>query len=192
MNPPTTSDPLDALLAHNYWATRLILDKCLGLSDEQFHRPFPIGPGDHGGLHAILTHVISAMYRWSDRIAGRPVRPTIERTPQNWSQATNARDRTPGELLALLDEAQHDLASAVAEARRRGLNRLITVELGSPEGPRKYLFTAGVAVTHAITHGHYHRAQCMNILRHLRAPGVSERLPDLDVVDWQHEVECAG
>ena len=67
---PKTSDPLSALLAHNLWATRLILERCRGLSSDQFLRPFPIGPADHGGLHAILTHIIGAMRRWADRIGG--------------------------------------------------------------------------------------------------------------------------
>ena len=39
---------------------------------------------------------------------------------------------------------------------------------------------------HVLTHGHYHRAQCLNMLRHLGVPGVSDKLPDLDVIDWQH------
>jgi hypothetical protein len=35
-----------------------------------------------------------------------------------------------------------------------------------------------------------HRAQCLNLLRRLNFPGLSDRLPDLDVNDWQYETEC--
>ena len=34
------------------------------------------------------------------------------------------------------------------------------------------------------THGMHHRAQCLNMLRQLAAPGVSDRLPEIDVLDW--------
>lgn len=29
------------------------------------------------------------------------------------------------------------------------------------------------------------RAQCLNMLRHVAVPGVSDRLPDIDVLEWQ-------
>jgi uncharacterized damage-inducible protein DinB len=185
-----TSDPIDALLAHNHWATRLLLETCRALTPEQFHRPFPIGPGDRGGLHAILTHIVSAMRRWADRISGRPVRPSLERPPPGWTQPTDTRDRTPDELLTLLEEATADLRAVIAEARRRGLDSTVRVEVWSPQGTKTSTFTSGCAITHVLTHGHYHRAQCQNILRHLSVPGVSDRLADLDVCDWQHETEC--
>jgi uncharacterized damage-inducible protein DinB len=188
---PTTSEPLDILLAHNRWATRLILEKCRALSQEQFHKPFPIGPGDRGGLHAILTHVVSAMGRWSDRIAGRPVRLTLERPPPGREQPADSKDRTPDELLAILDRATEDLRAVIADARRRGLGALVVGEFVTPQGPKKFAFTTGCAITHVLTHGHYHRAQCQNILRQLNITGISDTLADIDVCDWQHETECS-
>jgi uncharacterized damage-inducible protein DinB len=181
---PRTSDPIDALLAHNLWATRLILQKCRGLTDEQFRREFPIGPADHGGLHAILTHIIGAMRRWADRIAGMdPVRPPIE----SWRPGYVQRPaHTPDELLTLLEEAHRDLTAAIAGARRQGLDREVTISFPAPasDGTTSISFTAGVAIASAAAHGHYHRAQCMNILRQLGIPGAS-----LDVIDWQQAEE---
>jgi uncharacterized damage-inducible protein DinB len=52
---------------------------------------------------------------------------------------------------------------------------------------KAYQFTAAAAMVHVLTHGHYHRAQCLNMLRRLNVPGVSDKIPDLDVIDWQHE-----
>src|SRR5262245_34373821 len=133
---PRTSDPIDALLAHSLWATRLILEKCRALSAEQFQRPFPIGPGDHGGLHAILTHILGAMRRWTDRIGARAVRPPLE----NWRTGYLPRaPYTPDELLALLDGAHHDLAAAIADARRQGLERDVILH-------KTHTCTAGVAI----------------------------------------------
>jgi uncharacterized damage-inducible protein DinB len=31
----------------------------------------------------------------------------------------------------------------------------------------------------------HHRAQCLNMLRRLAVPGVSDQLPDLDALEWQ-------
>jgi uncharacterized damage-inducible protein DinB len=70
MTAQLTHDPYLALLAHNHWATGEILDRCRPLSHEQFHQSFDIGPGS---LHDTLTHIISAMRRWADRIAEQPV-----------------------------------------------------------------------------------------------------------------------
>jgi len=31
----------------------------------------------------------------------------------------------------------------------------------------------------------HHRAQCLNMLRQLAVPGISDRLPEIDVLEWQ-------
>ena len=193
--PPRTSDPLSALLAHNLWATRLILEKCRALAPEQFQRPFPIGPGDHAGLHSILTHIIGAMRRWADRIAAaaagnesRTIRPPIE----SWRPGYQPRPPyTPDELLTLLDEAHRDLASTITpilaaprssqgQTDQPALERPVVFRFPSPEGATSHTFTTGAAIASATVHGHYHRAQCMNILRQLNIPPAS-----IDVIDWQ-------
>jgi uncharacterized damage-inducible protein DinB len=50
---------------------------------------------------------------------------------------------------------------------------------------KTHRFTLGAALVHVTTHGMHHRAQCLNMLRHLGAPGVSDRLPEIDPLDWQ-------
>jgi uncharacterized damage-inducible protein DinB len=182
---PRTSDPLSALLAHNRWATRVILERCRDLSDEQFRRPFPIGPGDHGGLCAILTHIVGAMRRWADRISCRAVRPPIEPWRPGYQPCS---PYTPDELLSLLDEAHADLTAVIAEVLRQpgALERDVTLTFPTSGGTNSVSFTAGAAIASAAVHGHYHRAQCMNILRQLGVPGAS-----LDVVDWQQAEERA-
>lgn len=184
-----THDPFDILLKHNRWATREVLLRCRSLSTEQFHRAFPIGLGS---LHATLTHTISAMRRWSDRVTGRAVRPSLERAPAWFTEITEGRDRTPDELLTLLDQATDDLAGALADARKRGFDRILDVRLPSPEGPTPCTLNAAGALVHALTHGRYHLAQCMNMLRHLDVPGVSDSLPDLDASEWQHLADGAA
>ena len=173
--PRAASDPLDILLRHDAWATREVLRACSGLTDEQWHRRFEIGPGS---LHDALTHVVGAMLRWADRIDGPPteLRPSIEGIAR----------RTPAELLALLDAAESGLAASADRARARGLGTEFEVTLAG----KTHRFTLGAALVHVTTHGMHHRAQCLNMLRHLGAPGVSDRLPEIDPLDWQLETRA--
>ena len=173
--PRAAGDPLDILLRHDAWATREVLRACSGLTDEQWHRRFEIGPGS---LHDALTHVVGAMLRWADRIDGPPteLRPSIEGLAR----------RTPAELLALLEAAESGLAASADRARARGLGTEFEVTLAG----RTHRFTLGAALVHVTTHGMHHRAQCLNMLRHLGAPGISDRLPEIDPLDWQLQAEA--
>src|SRR5580658_8462433 len=85
------SNPLDILLLHNHWANRKMIETCLALTSEQFHRTFEIG---RGSLHNSIVHILGAMRNWTDMLEGREIRPRIEAGPQ----------RTPDELLAMLEE----------------------------------------------------------------------------------------
>lgn len=164
-----SSDPLDLLLAHDAWATREVLSACASLDADAWHRRCEIGPGS---LHDTLTHIVGAMLRWADRIDGppRPVRPSIEGT-----------SRTAAELRTLLDRAESELAAAAVRARSRGLDTVVEVTLGGTP----YRFTLGGMLVHVATHGSHHRAQCLNMLRRLEIPGVSDRLPETDALEWQ-------
>jgi predicted O-methyltransferase YrrM/uncharacterized damage-inducible protein DinB/catechol 2,3-dioxygenase-like lactoylglutathione lyase family enzyme len=168
--PARSADPLDLLLGHDAWGTGEVLRACAGLSEEQWHRRFDIGPGS---LHDTLTHIVGAMLRWADRIDGPPraLRPTIE----------NGTRRTPAEIRTLLDGAAADLAASTARARQRGLGTQVDITLGGTP----YRFTLGAMLVHVTTHGMHHRAQCLNMLRRLAVPGVSDQLPDLDALEWQ-------
>lgn len=181
---PMTSDPLEILLAHDHWATRKVLDLCTPLSREQFHRSFPIGPGQKGGLHTTLTHMISARMRWGDRVAGRPLRPSLENLPPEVERNTDARERTPAELIELLEKTTAELRELIPLVRTEPAE-LVTTGLGGST----YTFTRGASFVHGLTHGHYHRSQCLNMLRQLNVPGISDKLPEIDVVDWQYEEE---
>ena len=55
---------------------------------------------------------------------------------------------------------------------------------------KTHRFTLGAALAHVTTHGMHHRAQCLNMLRHLSAPGISDRLPEIDPLDWQLQAEA--
>ncbi|MFT3683717.1 MAG: DinB family protein [Phycisphaerales bacterium] len=181
MSNPLSSNPLDVLLRHDHWGTRRVLEVCGELAPEQFQRRFDMGPGS---LHETLTHVVGAMRRWCDRLLQRPIRPAVDNPPRNVGMPSDYRVRTPGEIIALLDEAGAELVSIAADVRRPGglgLESEITFALDGTT----YRTTRGAAFVHVTTHGTHHRAQCLNMLRQL---GVT-RLPELTVIDWQSEVE---
>jgi uncharacterized damage-inducible protein DinB len=107
-----SSDPFDILLGHNHWAINALLQACKPLSESDFHKRFNIGPGT---LHDTLSHTIGAIFRWSDRIDGRTLRPSIEgRKPGDPSPMTH---RTSDQLMQLNDEACRDFADVVRRAR---------------------------------------------------------------------------
>jgi uncharacterized damage-inducible protein DinB/catechol 2,3-dioxygenase-like lactoylglutathione lyase family enzyme len=167
----TSADPLDLLLGHNAWATSVLLQICRGLTSEQWHQPFAMGPGS---LHNTFTHMVGAMRYWSDRLLGppHPVRPFLDHTTE----------RSVDEVTRLHDEAVAELAAAATVARTRGLDAEVPLTLGGVD----YRFTYGAMLVHVTTHGMHHRAQCLNMLRHLNLPNLSDRLPEMDVLEWQH------
>jgi uncharacterized damage-inducible protein DinB len=160
-----TSNPFEILLQHDRWATRNILEACSALTRDQFHQKFEMGPGS---LHNTTTHILDAMRIWECVLAGRPV-----------SQPFQGTERTPAELLVLLEKTADQFA---ATARKYPLDETVSRER---EG-KTYTFTRGVVITHVATHGMHHRAQCLNMLRHLGA----SPLPPSSVTEWSRAVEA--
>ncbi len=153
------SDPVDILLTHDRWATRHLIEASAGLNEEQFHRRFEIGCGS---LHDTLVHVLGAMRRWTDVLTGQDDRPRME-----------AGSYALAELLQLLDELADGFVEA---ARARPFDEVVTAERNG----QRYSFVRGAIVTHVVTHSMHHRAQCLNMLRHV---GV-ESLPPNSVLQW--------
>lgn len=154
-----SSDPAAILLAHDRWATLNIIDRCRELTGDQFHQQFEMGLGS---LHDTLTHTLSAMRGWGDLLAGRPQRDGLE-GPYSCDK-----------LASLLDAISHDFASHSPPAMDAG-------EVVSGErGGSTWSFTRGAVLTHVTTHGMHHRAQCVNMLRHLGDEGPWR----VSVVEW--------
>jgi uncharacterized damage-inducible protein DinB len=153
---------MEILLEHDAWATRQILNAVAALSPEQFHKRFEMGAGS---LHDTVTHMLAAQRAWADMLAGRAERPRLEGT-----------QRTAAELSALHEEIAAELAAA---ARAHPVEEIVSRERGG----KVYSFTRGAVVTHVTTHAVHHRAQCLNMLRHV---GV-EKQPASSVLQWTLE-----
>jgi uncharacterized damage-inducible protein DinB len=157
-------DLLDRFLGHDAWTTRELLLRCRGLSDEQLDRQFPIG---HGSLRATFVHIIWNIEVWTDLMCERPVRPN------------------PGPSAATLPRLIERLHAAAAEfatvsRRLQAQRRLDDVFFDTVESPPVEQ-TFGGTIAHVITHSMHHRAQVLNIMRHL---GIKD-LIEGDVLSWE-------
>lgn len=155
-------------LRHNEWATRDMLQRCRPLAPEQFHQRFDIGPGS---LHDTFLHVIGCMARWSDRIAQRPLRASIQE---------DGRRLTVDELLGLLDEAARDL-EAVARGVHGEDRHDEMMDWPATATTPAYRFHKTTALVHVTTHGMHHRAQIRWMMRQLGL----DVTPDWDTVEWE-------
>lgn len=158
------SNPMDILLAHNHWATRNLLDACVPLSPEQFHRKFEMGLGN---LHDTFGHIIGAMQIWTDVLHQRATRPITDGKTRDVPDYLMLLDAACGELDEIL--RSHPLEGVVARVRDGKTMR----------------YTRGAILTHVTTHGMHHRAQALNMLRHL---GVKS-LPPSSVAEWTRAVD---
>jgi uncharacterized damage-inducible protein DinB len=154
------SDPQAILLAHDRWATRNILEACSKLTHEQFHKRFEMGPGS---LHDTTTHILGAMRAWTQILMGEQPGPRLEAGGQ----------RSVAELLQLLEQCADAFS---AEIRRLPLDQTVS---RTREGITR-TFTRGAVLVQVTTHAMHHRAQCLNMLRHV---GVSP-LPPSSAVEW--------
>ncbi len=153
------SDPVEILVSQNRWANEHLIEACRGLAPEQFHQTFEMGLGS---LHNSIVHIVATMRGWGDLLAGREQRPRLE--GENFSLNAIAEKH---------DEVSTDFESW---ALSRPVDEIVTGERGGT----RFSFHRGGVITHVTTHGMHHRAQCLNMLRHL---GV-DPLPPSSVVEW--------
>lgn len=161
-----STDPIQIMLSHDRWATRNIIDACAALSDEKFHQRFEMGPGS---LHDTTTHIMGAMAGWCDLLAGRPFQPRPEGTR-----------RSVPEMITLHDQVATEFGQL---ALAHPLDGLVTRERDG----KSYTFSRAGVITHVLTHGMHHRAQCLNMLRHV---GVAT-MPPSSILQWSLIVDSA-
>jgi uncharacterized damage-inducible protein DinB len=136
------------------WARDKLLGAAKGLSDAQLDRPFEVG---EGSLRATLRHLYGAERVWLERWRGtdQPRFPNahavtgLEELQRAWCSVAEARNE---DLAAL---ASGDLDRPITYRDRQGLPH--TAALGD-------------ILLQVCNHGVHHRAQALNMLRHLGAP----------------------
>ena len=164
-------DLLDRLLGHDAWTTRQLLSRCDHFSDEQLDRTFPIG---HGSLRATFEHTIWNIEVWTDLMCERAVR-----------QNPGPADMTIPAMTRRLDATAAEFAELARRLTRDGrLDHLFADTVETPN----VMYTFGGGIAHVITHSMHHRAQVLNMMRHL---GITD-LIEGDTLTWEGEHRPGG
>jgi uncharacterized damage-inducible protein DinB len=152
---------LRTYLDYGDWGNRELLDRAAALANAALDRPFEMGCGN---LRKTLAHIRFAEQWWLENWTHGPGRPFPETEPdisiveltRLFADTCRQRDRYIGAL------ADDDLLGETAAEPRPGLVKR---------------FPLGVTLIQLCCHGTHHRAQALNMLRHLKAD-----VPGLDYV----------
>ncbi len=159
-----SSNPVEILLKHNRWANTNLLEAGRELPPELLNQHFEMGLGS---LLNTIFHIVGAMQSRGDLLAGRNQRARLE-----------AGDFDLAPIVALNEQVANDFESSV-------IAHPLADVLSGQRGGTSFSFTRSGVITQVATHGMHHRAQCLNMLRHL---GVGP-LPASSVADWMLMVD---
>ena len=151
---------------YNDWARERLLGLVVGLTDSQLDRPFEMGGGS---LRTTIYHLWAAEFSWLNRWQ-----------PQ---AGVSYSSECVGEPLAEIARRFRETAAAreaflthLDDARLSGM-----ITFRSPKGI-VCTFNIGDMMLHVCNHGVHHRAQAINMLRHL---GVEIPKPGIDYILWR-------
>lgn len=135
-----------------------LLDRTRSLSPEQYARRFEIGLGS---LARTLTHIMICEWFYIQRLEERPV-PPYEQWP--------IQDEIPPPF-SVIDEQWASQAQQTRASIAAVRDWSARIEYRSQGGPRPTIITATRAdiFTQLVLHEVHHRAQALNMLRHLGA-----------------------
>lgn len=150
---------LREFFSYNDWARDRLMAQAVGLENEQLDRRFEMG---EGSLRATLEHLYVAEWLWLERWRGRSPKkgeapasfPTMRELWDAWKQTASERNRFVNGL------SNDDLAKMVSYVNLAG---------------NSYTFSLGHMLLHVCNHGTHHRAQAVNMLRHVGVPA-----PEMD------------
>jgi uncharacterized damage-inducible protein DinB len=140
--------------AYADWAQARVLNAAASLSDEQLDRPFDMGCGS---LRKTLVHICDAERWWQE----------------NWTRGPH--DTFPIPRPAIPVTAIREEMTAVEQSRNKHLSQMRDDDLqrdvkAQPRPDYIASFPIGQTMLQLCNHGTHHRAQALNMLRHLGAP----------------------
>lgn len=143
---------LQTQLDHNLWSTKRLLEHCEAMPLEAYRTRVDIGLG---ALDRTLAHLVDALFYFADVFNGR-----------SYHQRMVVKNAlTPRDLIKPLELADGALRDALASYLAM---RSFTDRLEFPAGSGEFV-PAGVAVAQIFDHASHHRAQCIHMLKRLRA-----------------------
>ena len=146
------------LYRHNDWAWSTLLDASQDLAADDLDRPFELGLGS---LLETIRHLYAAERVWFERWLGRK----LDEHPHARTLASVAKLCDAHANFAAARNAFIDSAGPQGVAGR--------IEYKNTQG-EQMSWPLGDMMLHVCNHGTYHRAQALNMLRHLgrKAPGL--------------------
>ena len=156
---------------HRNWSNQGLLSAASQLTDDQLHRPFPMG---QGSIYRSMTHLYAAEYVWLEALSGNedPVVPGDVRGHLPGNQQGDASIRTFADLTQRWSELDQRWATYLAGLSPECLTEMVW-KVSSLSGERQSTRRSDILL-HVCTHAQYTTAQVMNMLRHV---GV-QTLPD--------------
>ncbi|MDE0888098.1 MAG: DinB family protein [Phycisphaerales bacterium] len=159
MNPPTRPDLVQ--LDFDAWANDRLFDACEALDDSALDREFEMGLGS---IRKSLIHNLGAMAGWTG---------VLKEVKDPFAAMKEETAHSIEELRAAQKSASSAFQAAVLSGR-------FDDTMSRHREEKVLVFTRGGICAHVMTHSMHHRAQCLNMLRHL---GVNE-LPESSVFQW--------
>lgn len=153
--PPSLDiETLRSHAAYDEWAQHIVLGVAEQLSDEQLDRKFDLGIGT---IRGTLAHIRFAEHWWLECWTIGPDNPFPEMPP-----TISVRD-----LRQLTDETFAGRRAFFAKLSDGDLRRFVKAQ---PRPGTYREFALGVTILQTGFHGTHHRAQIVNMLRHVGAP----------------------
>jgi uncharacterized damage-inducible protein DinB len=158
-----TPGTLAELLRYEEWATQRLLAALRECSNEALDRPFDMG---EGSLRKTVYHLWEAEWVWLKRCQGEPVPEFVDESPPIDDIARRFADTRAERQIWLASHTSESLAESFSYERPCWME----------PGPRLHL-RYDVSLLHVLNHGCHHRAQAVNMLKH-----VGETPPALDYI----------
>ncbi len=155
----------------NDWARAKVLAAAEPLSDAQLDRPFEMG---EGSLRKTIYHLWAAEYGWLNRWLPQPDR----------HYDAECRGEPLAEIQRRFAETADVRNAYLEHLEEGGLDRAVTYT--NSQGVTS-TFTIGQMMLQVCNHGTHHRAQALNMLRHVGGAG-----PKLDYVAMLREEALRG
>ncbi len=155
---------MERYVTYSKWAIFQLLDLLKDADDAALDRDFGIGPGS---IRNTLTHILDAEAKWSSRFNGQP---------DSFQPA--GRLGVP-EMSARFEEIYAESLARIAKLDNNSAQQVI---MAMPGGvPMKLRVVE--ALVQLCCHGTHHRAQLVNMLRHIGRP-----VPPSDLIAWWRQI----
>jgi len=150
---------IQVFFAYNDWAQERLMSFVEPLDDEKLDRSFEMGMDS---LRETMGHLYSVEWVWLERWKGHS--PAVDKIPNEFPEMKDLHH-----MWRITADERNIFIEALSDA---DLDQLVTYTNAKSE---EWSFKLGHILMHVCSHGTHHRAQVLNMLRH-----VGVRPPEMD------------